>query len=106
MWITCHITRESWIVTIGDAFEPAFDVLHEEVQTETLALSRLLQRCGPQFGRPHVDALKVSRHASMKELCFSAAGGERPSPSIRRARRSCWLRRINRGSAKDASTGR
>ena len=66
----------SWVVEIGDAFEPEFDALHEEVQTEILALSRLLQRFGPQLGRPRVDTLKGSRHANMKELRFSAAGGE------------------------------
>jgi hypothetical protein len=66
----------SWVVDIGDAFEPEFDALHEEVQTEILALSRLLQRFGPQLGRPRVDTLKGSRPANMKELRFSAAGGE------------------------------
>lgn len=66
----------SWVVEIGDEFEPEFDALHEEVQTEILALSRLLQRFGPQLGRPRVDTLKGSRHANMKELRFRAAGGE------------------------------
>jgi hypothetical protein len=66
----------SWVVEIGDEFEPEFDALHEEVQTEILALSRLLQRFGPQLGRPRVDTLKGSRHANMKELRFSATGGE------------------------------
>ena len=66
----------SWVVEIGDEFEPEFDVLHEEVQTEILALSRLLQRFGPQLGRPRVDTLKGSCHANMKELRFSAAVGE------------------------------
>jgi len=37
----------SWIVDIGDEFEPEFDALHEDVQTEILALSRVLQ----EFGR-------------------------------------------------------
>ena len=66
----------SWIVDIGDEFEPEFDALHEDVQTEILALSRLLQEFGPQLGRPRVDTLKGSRHANMKELRFSAADGE------------------------------
>ena len=66
----------SWVVAIGDAFEPEFDALHEEVQTEILALSRLLQRFGPQLGRPRMDTLKGSRHANMQELRVSAAGGE------------------------------
>lgn len=66
----------SWVVEIGDEFDPEFDALHQDVQTEILALSRLLQRFGPQLGRPRVDTLKGSRHANMKELRFSAADGE------------------------------
>jgi hypothetical protein len=46
-----------------------------DVQDEILALSRLLQQFGPNFGRPRVDSLKDSRHANMKELRFDAAGG-------------------------------
>jgi len=53
-----------------------FNDLHEDVQTEILALSRLLQQFGPQLGRPRVDTLNGSRHANMKELRFSAADGE------------------------------
>ena len=66
----------SWIVEIGDEFEPEFDDLHEEVRTEILALARLLQRFGPELGRPRVDTLNGSRHANMKELRFNAADGE------------------------------
>ena len=65
-----------WVVEIGDEFELEFDALDEEVQTEILALARLLQQFGPQLGRPRVDTLNGSRHANMKELRFSAAGGE------------------------------
>jgi len=65
-----------WVVEIGDEFEPEFDALDKEVQIEILALSRLLQKFGPLLGRPRVDTLKGSRHANMKELRFSAAGGE------------------------------
>ena len=39
-------------------------------------MSRLLQRFGPQLGRPRVDTLNGSRHANMKEIRFSAADGE------------------------------
>ena len=63
-------------VAIGDVFEPEFDALHEDVQDEILALSRLLQQFGPQLGRPRVDTLNGSRHANMKELRFNAADGE------------------------------
>ena len=66
----------SWAVEIGGEFEPEFDALHEDVQTEILALSRLLQQFGPQLGRPRVDTLNGSRHANMKELRFSAADSE------------------------------
>ena len=66
----------SWTVEIGDEFDPEFNKLHEDVRTELLALSRLLQQFGPQLGRPRVDTLKGCRHANMKELRFSAADGE------------------------------
>lgn len=66
----------AWTVEIGDDFEPKFNSLHEDVRTEILALSRLLQQFGPQLGRPRVDTLNGSRHANMKELRFSAADGE------------------------------
>jgi hypothetical protein len=66
----------SWQVEIGDEFKPEFVKLHEGVRTEILALARLLQQFGPQLGRPRVDTLNGSRHANMKELRFSAAGGE------------------------------
>lgn len=65
-----------WVVEIGDEFEPEFDALHQDVQTEILALARLLQQFGPPLGRPRVDTLNGSRHANMKELRFSAADGE------------------------------
>ena len=65
-----------WTVEIGDEFEPEFDKLHEDVRTEVLALSRVLQQFGPQLGRPRVDTLNGSRHSNMKELRFSAADGE------------------------------
>jgi hypothetical protein len=66
----------SWAVEIGDEFESEFDALHADVQTEILALARLLQQFGPQLGRPRVDTLTGSSHANMKELRFAAADGE------------------------------
>jgi len=66
----------NWEVEIGDEFEPEFEALHEDVRMEILALSRVLQQFGPKLGRPRVDTLKGSRHANMKEWCFSAADGE------------------------------
>ena len=66
----------SWVVEIGDEFKPEFFALHEDVRTEILALTVLLQQFRPQLGRPRVDTLNDSRHANMKELRFSAADGE------------------------------
>jgi hypothetical protein len=61
---------------MADEFEPEFDALDNDVQTEILALSLVLEEFGPQLGRPRVDTLNGSRFANMKELRFSAAGGE------------------------------
>ena len=66
----------SWVVEIGDEFKPEFFELHEDVRTEILAVSVLLQQFGPQLRRPRVDTLNDSRHANMKEPRFSAADGE------------------------------
>jgi hypothetical protein len=68
--------KVKWSVEMADEFEPEFDALHEDVQTEILALSLVLEEFGPQLGRPRVDTLKGSRHVNMKELRFSAAKGE------------------------------
>jgi hypothetical protein len=65
-----------WAVEIADEFKPELDTLDQDVRREVLALARVLQEFGPQLGRPRVDTLNGSRHANMKELRFSAAGGE------------------------------
>lgn len=65
----------SWIVALADAFEPEYEDLPDEVQEELLAMTRLLQRFGPQLKRPHADTMNGSRHANMKELRFNAADG-------------------------------
>ena len=65
-----------WVVEMADEFKPEFDVLDQDVRREVLALALVLQEFGPQLGRPRVDTLNGSRHANMKELRFSAAGGE------------------------------
>lgn len=65
-----------WAVKMADEFDPEFDSLPEDVRTEILAWSLVLEQFGPQLGRPRVDTLKGSRHANMKELRFSAADGE------------------------------
>jgi len=73
---------------MADEFKAEFDSLHEDVRTELLALSLVLQEFGPQLGRPRIDTHKGSRHANMKELRFRrTANGEWPSPLILGARR-------------------
>lgn len=64
-----------WEVRFHEDFDPEFDALPGDVQSELLALALLLEQFGPQLGRPRVDTLKGSRHANMKELRFDAADG-------------------------------
>jgi hypothetical protein len=47
--------ERDWIVELADEFEAELQTLDEHVQTEILALSRLLQQFGPQLGRPRVE---------------------------------------------------
>ena len=65
----------SWIVLFHRAFNAEFLAFRRDVQTALLAKARLLESFGPQLGRPHVDTLKDSKHANMKELRFDAAAG-------------------------------
>jgi hypothetical protein len=65
----------NWEVEFHKDFAPEFDALPDDVRGELLAHAALLERFGPQLGRPRVDTLKGSRHANMKELRFDAADG-------------------------------
>ena len=71
-----HPAAMSWRVLVAEEFEPEFSELPLEVRRAVLAQSRLLREYGPHLGRPRVDTLNGSRHANMKEMRFSAAGGE------------------------------
>ena len=64
-----------WEVRFDDAFEAEFDQLPEAVQDELLTRVKVLEQFGPQLGRPHVDTLKDSKHANMKELRFNCEDG-------------------------------
>jgi hypothetical protein len=64
-----------WAVDLHGDFVPEYRELHKEVQDELLAHIELLERFGPQLGRPRADTLKGSRHPNMKELRFNAADG-------------------------------
>ncbi|MCC5866484.1 MAG: type II toxin-antitoxin system RelE/ParE family toxin [Wenzhouxiangella sp.] len=64
-----------WQVKFVSQFEAEFDDFEDDVQDELLAKAKLLERFGPELGRPHVDTLKASRHPNLKELRFTAGGG-------------------------------
>jgi hypothetical protein len=64
-----------WKVVFYEEFEAEFDELSEAVQDELLAHASVLEKFGPMLGRPHVDTLKGSAHAKMKELRFEADDG-------------------------------
>ena len=66
IWSIYHIIDLSWVVEISDELEPEFDELREDVRTEILVLTRLLQQFGPQLGRARLDTLHGSRHAHIR----------------------------------------
>lgn len=67
--------RSGWSVAFHKEFAPEFAELSERVRQQIISLGKLLEQLGPQLGRPHVDTLKGSAHANMKELRFRADDG-------------------------------
>lgn len=65
-----------WTVGFHEEFEPEFDKLPAEVQDELYAEAGFIELFGPLTGRPHVDKLKGSDYANMKELRFEAMNDE------------------------------
>lgn len=64
-----------WEVNFHPEFRVEFNDFPDGVQDALLAEILLLKQFGPQLGRPHVDTLKASKHANMKELRFDANNG-------------------------------
>lgn len=64
-----------WTVKFYTKFEIEFEKLNQEVQDELYSHAALLEKFGPQLGRPWVDTLKGSKHSNMKELRFKADNG-------------------------------
>lgn len=58
----------SWKVATTDEFDDWFASLGPDAQAELIARVELLKVYGPRLGRPHVDTLKGSRYANLKEL--------------------------------------
>jgi hypothetical protein len=65
-----------WTVKFHEDFQAEFDALGEDVQDELFAEAKFVRLYGPETSRPHVDTLKGSNFANMKELRFEAADGE------------------------------
>jgi hypothetical protein len=65
-----------WTVVFDEEFEPEFEALSVEVQDELYAEAGYVEKFGPETARPHVDTLRGSSYANMKELRFEAENGE------------------------------
>jgi hypothetical protein len=65
----------AWNIDFHADFYPEFTILPTDVRLELLAKLALLAEFGPSLKRPHVDTLKGSAHANMKEIRFRAADG-------------------------------
>jgi hypothetical protein len=64
-----------WTVKLHEKFDLEFDQLGTEIQDELMAHASLLEKFGPQLGRPSVDTLKGSKFTNMKELRFTVKNG-------------------------------
>jgi hypothetical protein len=65
----------AWNIDFHTDFYSEFIELPADVRLELLAKLILLEEFGPSLKRPHVDILKGSAHANMKEIRFQAADG-------------------------------
>jgi hypothetical protein len=64
-----------WTVKFHQKFDLEFDDLDKYIQDELLAHAKLLEKFGPQLGRPYVDTLKGSKYSNMKEIRFKTKDG-------------------------------
>jgi hypothetical protein len=63
-----------WQVEYTDEFGQWYRTLSAKEQDAIDRCVYLLERRGPELGRPYVDAVRGSRHANMKELRSQAGG--------------------------------
>lgn len=71
----CYISSMVWEVELHEDFAPEVDAWIREVQMALAARIKLLEKEGPNLGRPWADTLKGSKHGNMKELRFDASDG-------------------------------
>jgi hypothetical protein len=64
----------AWDFEYTDEFEHWWASLTDDEQADISASVELLELHGPRLGRPHVDTIKGSRHANMKELRTQSGG--------------------------------
>lgn len=70
-----YTRRVSWEVIFFRDFDSEYEELPPAVQDELLAQLKVVEKFGPEAGRPRVDTLNGSKHANMKELRFDADDG-------------------------------
>jgi hypothetical protein len=58
----------AWEVEYTDEFGAWWEALSEDEQDSVRFSVELLTVAGPNLGRPHVDTVRGSKHANMKEL--------------------------------------
>ncbi len=93
----------NWKIIFEEEFEPEFDELAEAVQNECFAHLKVLEKFGPELGRPHVDTLKGSKYSNMKELRFYSADGvwRLVLLLILPDKRYCWYVAISLGEVRN-----
>lgn len=65
----------AWTIQFEEAFEAEYAQMDAALQEALLSHLVLLEKIGPQLGRPRADTLNGSQHANMKELRFNHDGG-------------------------------
>ena len=82
----------SWTIEFHEDFDREFQGFDDRVQDEILAKLIVLEKEGPDLGRPHADTLNGPAHSNMKVLRVSAAGAFGASPLLLTpgATRSFW----------------
>jgi hypothetical protein len=75
MLCKAYYIEMTWNIDFHPDFYTEFTELPTDVRLELLAKISLLEVFGPNLKRPHVDTLKGSTYANMKEIRFQAADG-------------------------------